>query len=126
LYTSINNVWFYNAQNPTANVFYNQTKTNYQMIGLYIGKINLQSADILDIEISNIHQSFYPNPCRDFIKTSQEVDPYTTIDVFNLSGVLVSSVVGQNEVNTNKLPPGVYAIKITRSNKIIKSFFLKQ
>lgn len=126
LYTSINNVWFYNAQNPTANVFYNQTKTNYQMIGLYIGKINLQSADIPDIEISNIHQSFYPNPCRDFIKTSQEVDPYTTIDIFNLSGVLVSSVVGQNEVNTNKLPPGVYAIKITRSNKIIKSFFLKQ
>jgi hypothetical protein len=125
LYTSINNVWFYNAQNPTANVFYNQTKTNYQMIGLYIGKINLQSTDIPDIEISNIQEGFYPNPCREFLKTSHQVYPNTTLEIYNLNGLLLNSVIGKNEIETNNLLPGLYCVKLSNPNKTIKSFFIK-
>jgi hypothetical protein len=48
------------------------------------------------------------------------------LEIFNLNGVLLNSVVGKNEIETNNLLPGFYCVKLSNPNKTTKSFFVKQ
>ncbi|MGA1977394.1 MAG: T9SS type A sorting domain-containing protein, partial [Bacteroidales bacterium] len=75
--------------------------------------------------------SLYPNPASDYITLTSDNDGNRKIEIFNSAGILINQTVMTDRqllINTSKLSPGLYFVKIKDSNHgiIIKLKFIKQ
>lgn len=59
----------------------------------------------------------YPNPASQVIKISSQ--DHLTIEIFDLMGKLILKTI-ENEIKISNISTGVYLIKVTKENKIIK------
>ncbi|HHE64965.1 MAG TPA: T9SS type A sorting domain-containing protein, partial [Bacteroidetes bacterium] len=67
----------------------------------------------------------YPNPAKDHILVINDVIPNASIEVYNLSGVLIYNVVQQSvesEIDLSRFPSGVYIVRVfnNESSKVVK------
>lgn len=124
LYTAITN--YLAIPKTPYNVFFNNSTTNLYLRGLYVGKIDLKSAQDYQISKTNNNVHFFPNPCNEYIETNQRFDPTTVFSIYNTNGCLISSTIGESHLSTTNLNPGLYIIKITSPNINLSSHFIKQ
>ena len=62
----------------------------------------------------------YPNPVRAVLKIETTTDVLKTIDVYDISGkIMLKDASNQRviELNTSKLPNGIYFVKVTTDAK---------
>ena len=69
---------------------------------------------------------FFPNPATDILNISYSLQENCTIEIFNMLGVKIRTLVitngsGKKLLSLNGFNQGVYYIKVTRENKLIKS-----
>lgn len=120
---------------PTASWFrdlaYNMNSQSYTLAdrGYPVGNLNffpelkelwLQGEDapvvsVDEIQISNNQILAYPNPVRDALYLSQEVDE---IKIYSLLGQQVLSASNVQSVNVSGLPKGVYILSIVNKNQV--------
>jgi hypothetical protein len=70
--------------------------------------VNEQSAD-------HINLSLYPNPVKDVLHISANLDNSHKVSIINVMGQSVYSSFYTNEINTATLPKGMYLLQITNS-----------
>lgn len=64
--------------------------------------------------------SFYPNPARDILHITG-VEKETLVRMFNISGHLMISELGINEINVQSLPLGTYILQVgNEAFKVVK------
>jgi hypothetical protein len=84
--------------------------------------------------IGNVEQyvaKVYPNPAKDILHVSlQNQSESVHINIFNTSGVLVSSVDSKDKVNiaipVQQLPSGLYLYEVRQGAAIVKNTFVKE
>ena len=69
--------------------------------------------------------SFYPQPVTDFLNISQ-IPNHAQISVYNITGKEVLHQLNKNQnnikISMDGLVSGVYLVKVTKDNAVIKSF----
>lgn len=80
-----------------------------------VGGVNDVANDIIEI---------YPNPVKDKIYTTQEIDK---AQIFTLGGNVVTEVSNTNEIDVNDLPNGIYLLHVSIDNQeIVKKIIVKK
>jgi hypothetical protein len=85
--------------------------------GFYSG---IQSVKVTPLQL-------YPNPAKDIIYLENKVN--TTVDFYNIAGVLVKSAkltASANSVNIRELPAGSYIVKATVSGQVKTTLLVKK
>lgn len=80
--------------------------------------INIKSIDLLGLAI-------YPNPTTDYLTLTTKNNENINYQLFNLEGKLIESkkvTENNTKIQMTELPKAIYFLKVTKSDKIIKSF----
>jgi len=72
------------------------------------------------MNIDKTYTSIYPNPVIDYINIKSDVN-ITKIEIYNQLGQLVLSKFNTQNINISTLNSGIYIIKVTTKNGIIKT-----
>jgi hypothetical protein len=93
-------------------VYYNEDKYNYNIEGLYLGRLSNTSLNYGQLDKSN-HSLIYPNPCKDeiyiqSILTSEK----SIISIYNAAGDLILQNLGVTTIQTKSLKSGLYVLQI--------------
>lgn len=88
--------------------------------------LHTQTLSIPQHEFSSFRA--YPNPVKNILHIDLNTSKTTSIEIYNILGKKVISQVIQDSgnINTQKLSPGIYILKITQGNTSISKKLLKQ
>jgi hypothetical protein len=93
-------------------VYYNEDKYNYNLEGLYLGRLSNTSLNNRQLDKSN-HSLIFPNPCKDEISIrSILTSEKSIISIYNAAGDLILQNVGITTIPTKSLKPGIYSLQI--------------
>jgi hypothetical protein len=68
----------------------------------------------------------YPNPVKDFLTINNDNGlKIKSMEIYSLTGQLITSHKGDLQINTNHLPKGAYLLKINTDSQTIFSKFIK-
>ena len=91
--------------------------------------IKVLEGDFIGVEEKTIlkNLSLYPNPFKETIQVSMELDPNATYQVYTINGqLLAQGKLNYQEIRLTEIRPGIYFIRIESDGKSITKKVIKQ
>ena len=81
------------------------------------------SNDIVNISTTKgIISNISPNPCHGFFKVQTEIIDATTLNIYNMNGNLIKSIIitsNETTIGTKDIPNGIYIVQLISKNTIL-------
>lgn len=78
----------------------------------YVQYVVGENCNLGTIKFSDLDSFSFKNPAKDFLEI-QSVVPIDKVEIYNMTGALVQiSTVDNNKIDINKLPSGIYIVKV--------------
>ena len=136
-HTSVVYFWTSTPNTPYATVWHRYLANNTAIVYEYLDQKNQgmsvrclkdNNTGIKDVDKKRKVIEIYPNPASDKVNIVNSTDKNLDMTIYNLAGLIIIQkliISGNNEINVNDLPNGIYIIKVIGGNILFEQKFVK-